>query len=83
MGCMEGGRTPWLGNLGSLRESLQLHVLPGRHVVVRAQHRARPGAPKLPPKSGNILPIKGPWFQKLYLVWCLEPDSLNGQYMDP
>ena len=20
---------------------------------------------------------------KLYLVWCLEPESLNGQYMDP
>ena len=28
------------------------------------------------------LPIQGLWFQELYLVWCLEPESINGQYMD-
>ena len=31
----------------------------------------------------HILPIEGLWFQRLYLVWFLEAESLNGQYMDP
>ena len=31
----------------------------------------------------HILPVWGLWFQKLYHVWCFEPESLNGQYMEP
>ena len=23
------------------------------------------------------------WSQKLYSVWCLEPESLNAQHVDP
>ena len=34
-------------------------------------------AKKSYPKS-YTLPMKGLWLQRLYLVWCLEPESLNG-----
>ena len=34
-------------------------------------------------KGSIILPSEGPWFQKPDQVWILEPESLNGQYVDP
>ena len=40
--------------------------------------------PLISPKALEVqMIIKGLWFQKLYLVWFLGPESLNGQHMKP
>ena len=62
---------------------LKLRALFRRPVKKRRRTALAPFKEEIFSQRVHILPVEGFCFQKLYLAWRLEPESLNGQYMDP
>ena len=89
---IQGCGRPYRSILRPKQESTQGSGRPYRSILPPKQESiqgsgkpnfACPGTGQIYPKGSRYCPFKDSWLRRLFQVWLVEPESLNGEYKDP